>query len=199
MGTRNLIAVQKDNSYKVAQYCQWDGYPTGQGHTILKFFAENDLETFRAKVSNCFYGTQEQLDEAYAPYTDGNGWMTMEQSNAFQKSEFAHLSRDTGADILNHIMKAEGPLMLVDQIDFAKDSLFCEYAYVIDLNRNVLEVYQGFNKEPLEPGERFYSEENRDGYYPVKLFKEFSLFDLPESFEDLEKEMNGYEEEEVED
>lgn len=198
MGTRHLIAVQKDNSYKVAQYGQWDGYPTGQGQSILNFFRENDLEVFRAKVDNCFYGTQDQINEAYAPYVNADGWMTMEQSKAFQQSEFAHLSRDTGAKILDFIINSESPLMLIDHIDFAKDSLFCEYAYVIDLNRNVLEVYKGFNKEPLEPGSRFYSEESKDGYMPVKLFKEFSLYDLPESFDELEKEMNGYEDEDEE-
>jgi hypothetical protein len=189
MGTRHLIAVQKNNSYKVAQYGQWDGYLSGQGDSILKFFHENDLEVFRTKIDNCFFGTEEQINEAYAAYST-DGWMTFEQSKAFKESQFGHLSRDTGSDILDIIMKSDGPLMMTDNIDFAKDSLFCEYAYVIDLNRNVLEVYEGFNKQPLEPGQRFYSEETSDGYYPVKLIKEYSLFDLPENFDELQKELN---------
>lgn len=191
MGTRHLIAVQKDNSYKVAQYGQWDGYLSGQGDSILKFFHENDLETFRTKVDNCFFGTQEQIDEAYAPYTDGNGWMTFEQSEAFQKSEFGHLSRDTGANILNVIMKSEGPLMQVDNIDFAKDSLFCEYAYVIDLDKDILEVYEGFNTEPLPEGARF-TGSSKDGgeYQAVKLVASFQLENLPENFSELDKELH---------
>ena len=39
MGTRNLTIIVEDNKHKVAQYCQWDGYPEGQGRTcynILK-------------------------------------------------------------------------------------------------------------------------------------------------------------------
>jgi hypothetical protein len=197
MGTRHLIAVQKNNSYKVAQYGQWDGYLSGQGDSILKFFHENDLEVFRTKIDNCFFGTEEQINEAFAAYST-DGWMTFEQSKAFKESQFGHLSRDTGSDILDIIMKSDGPLMMTDNIDFAKDSLFCEYAYVIDLNRNVLEVYEGFNEEPIEPGQRFYSEENKDGYYPVKLVKEYSLFDLPENFDELEKELNPEEGEEEE-
>ena len=184
MGTRNITAVAIDNGYKIAQYCQWDGYPTGQGHTILEFLKTADLDTFKRQVrEKTFYGTSEQIDAAYAKFSK-DGWMTFEQS-------IGYLSRDTGAKILEVVYNASDPVMLCDSIDFAKDSLFCEYAYVIDLNRDVLEVYIGFNKEPLEPNSRFYTDEPKDGeYYPVRLFKEYSLHDLPEDFEELEAEMN---------
>ena len=197
MGTRHLIAVQKNNEYKVAQYGQWDGYLSGQGNSILNFFNQNDLEAFRAKVDNCFFGTQDQINEVYAPYTNGDGWMTMEQSNAFKKSEFAHLSRDTGADILDVIVKSNGPLMLSDQIDFANDSLFCEYAYVIDLDKDILEVYQGFNTEPLPEGARFTGVAKEDGdYQAVKLAASFPLANLPENFDELQKELYPEDDEE---
>lgn len=37
MGTRNLTMVMVDGVYKVAQYGQWDGYPSGQGITVFIF------------------------------------------------------------------------------------------------------------------------------------------------------------------
>lgn len=40
MGTRHLIEVVVDGQIKVAQYGQWDGYPSGQGVDVLKFLAE---------------------------------------------------------------------------------------------------------------------------------------------------------------
>lgn len=42
MGTRNLTCVVKNNKYVVAQYGQWDGYPTGQGQTIVEFILGNN-------------------------------------------------------------------------------------------------------------------------------------------------------------
>ena len=40
MGTRNLVAVQIDGQYKIAQYGQWDGYPSGKGLEVLEFLRE---------------------------------------------------------------------------------------------------------------------------------------------------------------
>ena len=44
MGTRNLTVVYVDGEYRVAQYGQWDGYPSGQGMTCLKFLTEEFVE-----------------------------------------------------------------------------------------------------------------------------------------------------------
>ena len=52
MGTRHLIAVQKDGEYKVAQYGQWDGYPEGQGVRVLEFLRNTDIELFKKRLSN---------------------------------------------------------------------------------------------------------------------------------------------------
>ena len=37
MGTRSLTAVVLNGKYKVAQYAQYDGYPSGQGAEALEF------------------------------------------------------------------------------------------------------------------------------------------------------------------
>ncbi|OBT59797.1 hypothetical protein VE03_10541, partial [Pseudogymnoascus sp. 23342-1-I1] len=37
LGTRNLVFVYYQSRFVLAQYGQWDGYPEGQGFTILAF------------------------------------------------------------------------------------------------------------------------------------------------------------------
>ena len=37
---------------------------------------------------------------------------------------------------------------MIDNHDFIKDSLFCEYAYIINLDTKRLEFYVGFQKTP---------------------------------------------------
>ena len=55
MGTRHLTCVVKDGDYKVAQYGQWDGYPSGQGIDILTFLREElNRDVLLPKLSQTF-------------------------------------------------------------------------------------------------------------------------------------------------
>ena len=124
MGTRNLTVVVLDGEYKVAQYCQWDGYPSGQGATIAKFIEkEMDFKRFKKAVSNCSFLTEEELKKRWTDAgADGSGWVGMDVSDSF-KQTYPELHRDTGAEVLKMIQKRNG-LKLHNAIEFAADSLF---------------------------------------------------------------------------
>lgn len=49
----------------------------------------------------------------------------------------------TGADILDLVGHAEGPVPVLNYLDVITDGLFCEWAYVVDLDAGALEVYVG--------------------------------------------------------
>lgn len=180
MGTRHIIMVQMDNEYKVMQYGQWDGYLDGQGQDVLRFLRNNDLAAFSDKVAQCREITEEEINEVNA--TDN--W----------PSVYPHLSRDCSSDILDMIM--ESPLTLYLDKEFPYDSLFCEYAYVIDLDKNVFEVYKGWNKEKTPEDSRFYKEEpDHMGHYPVKFWFSYPLHELPTDEEFLANEKSEEDEE----
>lgn len=53
MGTRNITRVVSNGKVIVEQYCQWDGYPTGQGNEIMAFvklFCGKKLGEFKKKI-----------------------------------------------------------------------------------------------------------------------------------------------------
>jgi hypothetical protein len=164
MGTRHLIMVMLDGQYKVAQYGQWDGYPEGQGVKVLDFLRSHNVEVFKSQVRKVRYLAPEEVER---------------ESRTNYCGDHDEFSRDTSAGILPLIYSGEVSI-LHNQEDFIKDSLMCEWAYVIDLDKNTFETYRGFNKSPLNERARFYYGGKQDGgYYPCSLVRSFHFTQLP--------------------
>jgi hypothetical protein len=129
MGTRHLISVKVGGETKVAQYGQWDGYPTGQGVDVLKFLKNKKRqELLKEKCQSLRWGTGEEFDE-------------VDKIKDWPK-KYPYLSRDCGSDILTHIIKDEVKF-LSDSSDFLNDTVSCEWGYCIDFDRNVLQIFMG--------------------------------------------------------
>lgn len=170
MGTRSLTAVYADGKYRVAQYTQLDGYPSGRGVELLAILKDLDRKELREACLQCTGISRAELDRRRE--RDPN-WKMPRQ-----------YSRDLGPEILNEIVDNGVRDLLVDW-EFALDSLMCEWAYVVDLDRDTFEVYRGFNKKPLPEDARFYAnghyEEYSSGerYYPVRIVTSWPLDQLP--------------------
>lgn len=204
MGTRHLTMVQLGGEYKIAQYGQWDGYPSGQGRTVLDFLRKANLEKFAKRVAQTQWLTEEELKAGWVECgaDPSSTWVNMAVSKKHSET-YPERSRDTGAEILNLVYKSKEPMKLKNDISFASDSLFCEWAYVIDLDKKKLEVYKGFNESPLSrtEGDRFAAmplEPKSSGtqYYPIRKKAEFDLENLP-TLKDFLKLTEDEEEEEV--
>jgi len=192
MGTRHLtMVIDEQGETKVAQYGQWDGYPEGQGNTVLKFLRNKKrISKLKNRLKDFHFATdedQKEMDEFFKSIGSNDGGLNMEQAELYHK-KYPLLTRDNGANVLNLILETKGKQFLVDSTDFAGDSLFCEWAYVIDFQNNMLEVYGGFNEEPLADDERFkYLEKlgQKDNYgrtieyTSIKLIKKYSLDEIP--------------------
>jgi hypothetical protein len=193
MGTRHLICVVKDGEFKVAQYGQWDGYFSGQGQDILNFLRDDsfNLAHFKEQLDKCYYidqATYERLLSEGGVTISAEGFVPYDDMKRFSATHIgAFFSRDTGADILKLINDETtlAQIPLKNGVTFAADSLFCEYAYVIDVDKEVLEVYTGFNDDVELVTERFeFLRENIEGtdkYGLVKLYETYNLNELPES------------------
>lgn len=175
-----------DGEYKVAQYGQWDGYPSGNGLIVLEFL-KNRLKSKRANAlfrknlkAASLLSTEAEL-EALDKEIKAKGITQWWQV-------YPHLSRDMGAKILEYVLDQPPGLKLKGEIAFAADSLFCEWAYVVDLNEGNLEVYKGWQKAPHEEG-RFCDFPRTDNvhkdYYPIRLMMTYPLDDLPSKREFL--------------
>ena len=197
MGTRNLTCVILNGEFKVAQYGQWDGYPSGSGKDILEWLSDSAADFDRLKDA------ANRVVRMRGDY-DTQTWIEIGEDNEHARvipqadfDKYPAFSRDMGSEVLEYIVSAENPVVVLQE-DFAQDSLFCEWVYVIDLDSMNFDIYEGFNTEPLSECELFYTgeepESGRDGndtYHPVKLVKSYPLNFLPDADEflaDLEPE-----------
>jgi len=189
MGTRHLIAVASGEDYKIAQYGQWDGYPSGQGVEVLDFLsADKNVNKLHNSLNKARFLEPDGVDKQFIDEYEQNApeWSSDPDNRTDEQKRWfrSYMTRDLGAGILDSVANSEdGEILLRNSIGFAGDSLSCEYAYIIDLDSRVLEVYKGFNKSPITEG-RFLSSdpilEIANGYEPVKLIKTYQLDCLPD-------------------
>lgn len=135
MGTRNITLVKSKGKIKVAQYGQWDGYPTGQGQTIADFLnSDVDLEDFAKKVD----ALEEFTAEERNGIVNGNEQYFIGADQDWTK-EYPQLNRDVGAGILELIANGTVKKVELDE-KFREDGLFCEYWYEIDLDNKTVQM-----------------------------------------------------------
>jgi len=182
MGTRGIIAVVRHEKTIIAKYCQWDMYPESVGADICEWITdEYDPERFKAGLENCYNINEDALKQLWidagADLDNIGNFVSMTVADKFAETN-PQIGRDMSAGVLDLIMHSTGPVPFQNDIEFANESLFCEWVYVLNIDTETLEVYTGFNKEPVTEG-RFAGPVNADGYAPVRLVGEFDFYDLP--------------------
>lgn len=178
MGTRGMYGFRINGTDKCT-YNHYDSYPEGLGRDITRFAAMVRPEAMKEFASAI------KLVDTETPPTDEQiskckryGYCDFGVSTQ-SETDWYCLTRKLQGDFakMTESMLNEWDYYMPDNSEFIKDSLFCEYAYIINLDTGTLEFYQGFQREPQE-GNRFGEKPNEDGYYPCRLMCEFPLDDI---------------------
>ena len=142
MGTRNLTVVKNAvGTTKIAQYGQWDGYPSYSGIQALEFLRDKSNQTLlHAKLDLVQFVGDEEVDTLYKQY-ESTDW----ENKAFLNA-YPGLHRDTGVGILEVVANATAPIKSVDNTEFANDTLFCEGIYEVDFSTNKFTTIYADNK-----------------------------------------------------
>jgi hypothetical protein len=151
MGTRGLVGYYKKGVTK-ASYNHYDSYPQFLGDKIKEYtgdadalklnrdfdgikFVEEDTDVTAEMVMSVFNFWYGDVDKIF--YGGRNG----DTYNMYDLLTRSH----TDIAWLAHCG------LMIDYIDFIKSSLFCEWAYLINLDRGVLEIYRGWQgKKPAK-------------------------------------------------
>ena len=185
MGTRGCYGFRKNGVDKLT-YNHWDSYPDCLGYDVAEFckntsIAEmNEIFDKIVLVDEMGKPTKKQIDECIKFYNEGVSTGSVE--------DWYCLLREAQGDLNAY---KSGLKYMIDSSDFIQDSLFCEYAYIINLDTNCLEFWVGFQKEPCE-GNRYGMEthDNMDKYYPCKMFSYYAL-DTDKTAQEIVDDMNA--------
>lgn len=174
MGTRGAIGFRVNNEDKV-QYNHFDSYPSYLGLEILNYIQGTNLHALKATAERIIL-----VDEEQVPTPDQiaacQPWTNLEVSD-HSVTDWYCLLRDAQGGLSAF---SEGLQYMMDYKGFLNNSLFCEYAYIINVDEQVLEYYCGFNKKPRIRKGRYAAvrSESNDDYYGVVLLKKYPLESL---------------------
>lgn len=151
MGTRNLTMVIANGETKIAQYGQWDGYPDGQGLIIIDFLSgEGNIDRLKSKLNKVRFIDNESDKDWIDSYNKNAPQWSNEPDKRTPEQKYwwsTYMTRDLAAEILNNVANSKDEeILLGDASDFINNKISCEYAYEINLDKNVLTVYEGGKK-----------------------------------------------------
>ena len=169
MGTRGLLGFIIKGRRK-GTYNHYDSYPTGLGDLIVKFLlslSPKELQSMAERVENIVWVTEDEppskeMQEEYS----GKGFANVDVGKQQLDTWYCLLRECQGAKALPLICTGELQ-HIVDDTNFAKQSLFCEWAYFIDFEKRVLETWRGFQNQ-VSPDNPF-GQEMKDGYGPIAM------------------------------
>jgi len=195
MGTRGAWGFVHNGVERIT-YNHFDSYFDGLGADLLAWARQADWDKVRQQVTDLH-----MVDETEAPNDDERA----------QVADYTDSGVSTGTDWYSALRHCQGDPektlasgFMIDSTGFPVDSLFCEYAYIFDLDSGTFEVYVGFNKTlptagrwagrptPEEDNDHYArhvewcKEQGREPWLPkeseykaVRLVEVFNLYDLP--------------------
>jgi len=192
MGTRGAYGF-RHNDKDTISYNHYDSNPSGLGNKVANFLKEftniDDIKKIIGDiklVQESSKPTEEQKKEVMA-----FGLCDLDVSSR-SSDDWYCLLRNSQGDLSVY---TKGLNYMIDGHEFLADSLFCEWAYIINLDTEELEIYRGFNKDANACGRYAYLTRKKEyEYFGVVLERTIPLADFFGKDVDL-----TYIEEEVED
>lgn len=176
LGTRGAYGFYKNGENKLT-YNHYDSYPEGLGEDVVSFIRATPLVELHKMFDEI-----EMVDRDSKP--------TAEQIESYKHFADTRVSSGDLEDWYVLLRKTQGDLfafqkglrhMIEGGEEFMKDSLYCEWGYVINLDENILEIYKGFQNAPQD--NRYHvAEPCRMGYYNVTLVKSYPLSSIPKNW-----------------
>lgn len=203
MGTRGAIGFRVNEEDKIT-YNHFDSYPGYLGVKMIQFVQStrnnDELKEIAERITmvqSDSIPTPGQIEEC-APFFDrgvGNqsatDWYCLLRNTQGCLDFYRDIPEGVVIKQYNNSLEGEEVILpaglryMIDSHDFLLDSLFCEYAYIVNVDEMTLEFYKGFNEEAGGAGRYASQIENTPNhreakYYGVALIRSVPLNEIRE-------------------
>lgn len=173
MSSRGTYGFYKNGINKLT-YNAFDSYPESLGEDMVRFIKACSVDEL-----NHIFDSLILIDERLSP-TDKQikecmPWYDSSVSSGSLHDWYCLLRRAQG----NPMAYRDGLHYMLENNTFIRKSLYCAWGYVVNLDSNILEIYNGDQKEPN--GNRYVCEPEGE-YYNCKLIKEYPLGNIPDDW-----------------
>ena len=170
MSTRGAYGFRIHQNDKIT-YNHCDSYPSSLGIVVISFIKSTPISELKTIAENIILiknrskPTKKQIGQC-------KKWADLSVSEKSLNDWYCLLHKTQGD--LN--VYKDGLTYMIDSNEFLFDSLFCEWAYIINIDTNTLEVYKGVNESKTALG-RYASNtlDKENVYYGVALINEIPL------------------------
>ena len=183
MGTRGAWGFRIDGADKVT-YNHFDSYPDGLGDNLVSWlrkkggrFGKLTAEARSLRVIDRKARPTEEEKVRLRPFADlGVSGQSLDDWYCLLRETQGYPDRTLDAGVM------------IDSHEFLRDSLFCEWAYIVNLDDGLFEVYRGFQREPHDkgryaalplPDDAGKDYQTGKPYQPVALVAQYPLDDIP--------------------
>lgn len=167
MSTRGLWGIKNiegrsDGKTEFGVFHRFDSYPTYLGAKLIKSLMVYGFDSFKKFAKGVKIVKESDFDCLKTLKSMVVNSIYLNQQSLFESFAALYIGE-------------RGDLVVFDGFDFIYDSLWCEWAYMINLETQCLEIYRGFNTDPNEAGP-YASKKAEDSskYYGCRL-----LYEIP--------------------
>ena len=143
MSTRGAIGFIKNKQYKVS-YNHWDSYLEGKGVEVVNFIKNNSVERLNEIFDNMIMVNQTDIPTEKQRKEILKFWKNNNIKNEWDPKHFGSGTADWYyyLSVTNGYPEYynKGLRYMTDDKEFINDTLFCEFAYLIDLDENKLHI-----------------------------------------------------------
>lgn len=183
MSTRGIWGFRLNNQDKLT-YNHYDSYLEGLGIELILALEGHNLTKLKDRVR--FLQLVDENDTPHEKQIETLKNYTNLSIGTKDEKDWYCLLKETQGN-LDATLDAG---YMIDNHAFVKDSLFCEWGYIINLDDEVFEIYTGFQRNEHNNG-RYANLKRTElhSYYPIALIKTIKIDkDILKNYKDFVKE-----------